>query len=152
MQAATAAAQEDVPAAIRYYEQATDFFRSSLNEQPFFEDAAYNLELTLRQHAKLQASQEEEQEGDREPDDSDSGDQDGEGESDPNEEYDMEDMSEEAEMYDAAEPFGEFSEYEEIRGVPPPNQSEMDILKEELQNQQQRKKKSGSYKSVERDW
>jgi len=74
------------------------------------------------------------------------------------EEYDDSDMNyeesdQEAEMYEEADPFGDFSEYEEIRGVPPPNQTEMDILSEEIRNQERRKqKKAGEYKKVEKDW
>ena len=74
------------------------------------------------------------------------------------EEYDDSDMNEEesdqdAEMYEEADPFGDFSEYEEIRGVPPPNQTETDILSEEIRNQERRKgKKAGEYKKVEKDW
>ena len=81
------------------------------------------------------------------------------GESDEDsEDYDDSDMEyeesdEDADMYEEADPFGDFSEYEEIRGVPPPNQTEMDILAEELLNQQHRKeKKAGEYRSVEKDW
>ncbi|HEY5654075.1 MAG TPA: tetratricopeptide repeat protein [Pontiella sp.] len=51
------------------------------------------------------------------------------------------------------EPFGNFSEYEELRGVPPPNQTEMDILAEEIRNQERRKQnKAGKYQSAEKDW
>ena len=83
--------------------------------------------------------------------------QDGESDED-SEDYDDSDMDyeesdEDADMYEEADPFGDFSEYEEIRGVPPPNQTEMDILAEELLNQERRKeKKAGEYKSVEKDW
>ena len=64
-----------------------------------------------------------------------------------------EESDEEADMYEEADPFGDFSEYEEIRGVPPPNQTEMDILAEEVRNQERRKeKKAGEYKAVEKDW
>jgi len=72
--------------------------------------------------------------------------------------YDDSDMNYEesdkdADMYEEADPFGDFSEYEEIHGVPPPNQTEMDILAEETRNQERRKeKKVGEYKKVERDW
>jgi len=82
-----------------------------------------------------------------------------EGEADEDsEECDNSDMNyeqsdEDAETYEEADPFGDFSEYEEIRGVPPPNQSESDILSEEIRNQQRRKqKKAGEYKKVEKDW
>jgi len=74
------------------------------------------------------------------------------------EEYDDSDMNyeesdQDAEMYEEADPFGDFSEYEEIRGVPPPNQTETDILSEEIRNQERRKqKKAGEYKKVEKDW
>jgi tetratricopeptide (TPR) repeat protein len=83
--------------------------------------------------------------------------QDGESDedSDDYEDYDMEyeESDEDADMYEEADPFGDFSEYEEIRGVPPPNQTEMDILAEEIRNQEARKKKrSGEYKAVEKDW
>lgn len=73
-------------------------------------------------------------------------------------EYDDSDMDYEesdanADMYEEADPFGDFSEYEEIRGVPPPNQTEMDILAEEIRNQERRKdKKAGEYKATEKDW
>jgi len=83
--------------------------------------------------------------------------QDGESDED-SEDYEDSDMEyeesdEEAEMYEEADPFGDFSEYEEIRGVPPPNQTEMDILAEEVRNQERRKdKKAGEYKAVEKDW
>ncbi len=82
-----------------------------------------------------------------------------EGESDEDsedsEDYDMdyEESDQDADMYEEADPFGDFSEYEEIRGVPPPNQTEMDILAEEVRNQERRKeKKAGAYKAVEKDW
>jgi tetratricopeptide (TPR) repeat protein len=83
--------------------------------------------------------------------------QDGESDedSDDDEDYDMEyeESDEDADMYEEADPFGDFSEYEEIRGVPPPNQTEMDILAEEIRNQERRKeKKAGTYKAVEMDW
>ncbi|MCK4564604.1 MAG: hypothetical protein KAU94_08010, partial [Verrucomicrobia bacterium] len=72
-------------------------------------------------------------------------------ESEESDDYDMDDG--EADQYEEADPFGDFSEYEEIRGVPPPNQTEMDILAEEVQNQARRKKKkAGEYKAVEKDW
>ncbi len=76
-------------------------------------------------------------------------------ESDEYEEYDMEyeESDQDADMYEEADPFGDFSEYEEIRGVPPPNQTERDILAEEVRNQERRKeKKAGEYKAVEKDW
>ncbi len=83
--------------------------------------------------------------------------QDGEADEDSEdqEDYDMdyEESDEEADMYEEADPFGDFSEYEEIRGVPPPNQTEMDILAEEIRNRERRKeKKAGEYKAVEKDW
>ena len=83
--------------------------------------------------------------------------QDGESdeESEDYEDYDMdyEESDEDADMYEEADPFGDFSEYEEIRGVPPPNQTEMDILAEEIRNQERRKeKKAGEYKPVDKDW
>ena len=83
--------------------------------------------------------------------------QDGESDEDSEDEedYDMdyEESDEDADMYEEADPFGDFSEYEEIRGVPPPNQTEMDILAEEVRNQERRKeKKAGEYKAVEKDW
>ncbi len=66
-------------------------------------------------------------------------------------EYEQSDKD--SDMYEEADPFGDFSEYEEIRGVPPPNQTEMDILAEEIRNQELRKeKKSGEYKPAEKDW
>lgn len=76
-------------------------------------------------------------------------------ESEDYEDYDMdyEESDMDADMYEEADPFGDFSEYEEIRGVPPPNQTEMDILAEEVRNQERRKeKKAGEYKAVEKDW
>ncbi len=83
--------------------------------------------------------------------------QDGESDedSDDYDDYDMEyeESDEDADMYEESDPFGDFSEYEEIRGVPPPSQSEMDILAEEVRNQERRKqKKAGEYKAVEKDW
>ena len=74
-------------------------------------------------------------------------------EDDQDSDMDYEESDEDADMYEEADPFGDFSEYEEIRGVPPPNQSEMDILAEEVRNQERRKeKKAGKYKPVEMDW
>jgi|GEM_PF-3196420 len=83
--------------------------------------------------------------------------QDGESDEDSDEydDYDMdyEESDEDADLYEEADPFGDFSDYEEIRGVPPPNQTEMDILAEEIRNQEARKdKRAGEYKSVEKDW
>jgi len=68
--------------------------------------------------------------------------------------YDMENRTseDESDQYELADPFGDFSDYEEIRGVPPPNKTEMDILAEEIRNQEQRKKKAGEYTDVEKDW
>jgi hypothetical protein len=89
------------------------------------------------------------------PDDPDQQDGESDEDSEDYEDYDMdyEESDEDADMYEEADPFGDFSEYEEIRGVPPPNQTEMDILAEELLNQERRKeKKAGEYKSVEKDW
>jgi tetratricopeptide (TPR) repeat protein/uncharacterized protein YegL len=89
------------------------------------------------------------------PEDPDQQDGESDEESDDYEDYDMdyEESDEDADMYEEADPFGDFSEYEEIRGVPPPNKTEMDILAEEIQNQERRKeKKAGEYKSVEKDW
>ena len=58
-----------------------------------------------------------------------------------------------ADLYEEADPFGDFSEYEEIRGVPPPNKTEIDILAEEVRNQERRKqKKAGAYTPVDKDW
>jgi hypothetical protein len=69
------------------------------------------------------------------------------------EDMDYEASDEDADMYEEADPFGDFSEYEEIRGLPPPNKTEMDILAEEVRNQERRRqKKAGEYKAVERDW
>jgi tetratricopeptide (TPR) repeat protein/uncharacterized protein YegL len=89
------------------------------------------------------------------PEDPDQQDGESDEDSEDYEDYDMdyEESDEDADMYEEADPFGDFSEYEEIRGVPPPNQTEMDILAEELLNQERRKeKKAGEYKSVEKDW
>ena len=63
------------------------------------------------------------------------------------------DPNQEANSYDDTEPFGEFSEYEELRGVPPPNKTERDILAEEAGNRERRKAdKGGEYRNVEKDW
>lgn len=89
------------------------------------------------------------------PEDPNQQDEDSDEDSDDYEDSDMEyeESDEDADMYEEADPFGDFSEYEEIRGVPPPNQSEMDILAEEVRNQERRKeKKAGQYKAVEKDW
>ena len=89
------------------------------------------------------------------PEDPNQSDQESGEESEDYEDYDMEyeESDMDAEMYEEADPFGDFSEYEEIRGVPPPNQTEMDILAEEVRNQERRKqKKAGEYKQVEKDW
>ncbi|MEA2068569.1 MAG: tetratricopeptide repeat protein [Verrucomicrobiota bacterium] len=89
------------------------------------------------------------------PEDPDQQDGESDEDSEDSEDYDMdyEESDEEADMYEEADPFGDFSEYEEIRGVPPPNQTEMDILAEEVRNQERRKeKKTGEYKAVEKDW
>lgn len=89
------------------------------------------------------------------PEDPDEQEEESDEESEDEEDYDMEyeESDMDAEMYEEADPFGDFSEYEEIRGVPPPNQTEMDILAEEVRNQERRKqKKAGEYKAVEKDW
>lgn len=81
------------------------------------------------------------------------GESDEDSENEDDSDMDGEESNEESEMYEGADPFGDFSEYEEIRGVPPPNKTESDILAEEIRNQQRRKKKSaGEYKPVEKDW
>jgi tetratricopeptide (TPR) repeat protein len=81
------------------------------------------------------------------------GESDDDSENDDDSDMDYEESDQDADMYEEADPFGDFSEYEEIRGVPPPNQTEMDILAEEIQNLERRKeKKAGEYKSVEMDW
>jgi hypothetical protein len=89
------------------------------------------------------------------PDDPNQSDEESEGEPEDSDDYEMDydESEQDADMYEEADPFGDFSEYEEIRGVPPPNQTEMDILAEEIRNQERRKeKKAGEYKSVEKDW
>ncbi len=81
------------------------------------------------------------------------GESDEDSESEDDSDMDYEESDEDSEMYEEADPFGDFSEYEEIRGVPPPNKTEIDILAEELRNQERRKKKkAGEYKPVEKDW
>ena len=81
------------------------------------------------------------------------GESDEDSENEDDSDMDYEESDDEAEMYEEADPFGDFSEYEEIRGVPPPNKTEIDILAEEIRNQERRKKKkAGEYKSVEKDW
>jgi len=81
------------------------------------------------------------------------GDSDEDSENEEDSDMDYEESEEDSEMYEEADPFGDFSEYEEIRGVPPPNKTETDILAEELRNQERRKqKKAGEYKPVEKDW
>lgn len=70
-------------------------------------------------------------------------------------ELDEKDSSSDAEsgVYEDANPFGDFSDYEEIRSVPPPNKRDIDILQEEIRNQERRKgKKDGKYRPVEKDW
>ncbi len=89
------------------------------------------------------------------PEDPDQNEGESDEDSESDEDYDMdyEESDEDADMYQEADPFGDFSEYEEIRGVPPPNQTEMDILAEEVRNQERRKqKKAGEYKKVDKDW
>ena len=77
--------------------------------------------------------------------------EDSEEESDSSMDYDQSDSS--GSEYEEGDPFGDFSDYEEIRGVPPPSQSETDILNEEIRNRQRRKAKSGGeYKKVDKDW
>ena len=67
-------------------------------------------------------------------------------------EYDRADDADAAQFEDA-NPFGDFSGYEEVHGLPPPNRSEADVLEEELRNLQKRKKaRKGGYKPVEKDW
>ncbi|MCF7817396.1 MAG: hypothetical protein K9M54_05895, partial [Kiritimatiellales bacterium] len=81
------------------------------------------------------------------------GDSDEDSANDQDSDMDYEQSDQDADMYEEADPFGDFSEYEEIRGVPPPNQTEKDILAEEIRNQERRKeKKPGQYKAVEKDW
>ena len=85
--------------------------------------------------------------------DKQNGDSDEDSENQDDFDMDYEQSDQEADMYEEADPFGDFSEYEEIRGVPPPNQTEMDILSEEIRNQERRKeKKAGEYKKVDKDW
>ena len=89
------------------------------------------------------------------PEDPDSQQDGSDEDSDEDGEYDMEyeETDEEADMYEAVDPFGDFSEYEEIRGVPPPDRTETEILAEEIRNQERRReKKAGEYKPVEKDW
>lgn len=81
------------------------------------------------------------------------GDSDEDSENEDDSDMDYEESEADSELYEEADPFGDFSEYEEIRGVPPPNKTESDILAEELRNQERRKKKkAGEYKPVEKDW
>ncbi len=76
-----------------------------------------------------------------------------ESEASDDDEKNYEQSDRDADLYDEADPFGDFSEYEDIRGVPPPNRTEADILTEELRNQERRKKsRAGAYKAVEKDW
>ncbi len=81
------------------------------------------------------------------------GDSDEDSENEDDSDMDYEESDENSDLYEEANPFGNFSEYEEIRGVPPPNKTEIDILAEETRNQERRKKKkAGEYKPVEKDW
>lgn len=141
--------ETDPHAAAGYCRQAAGFYRAALEYSNDFPDAAYNLEISLRIAASIerQIREQEEKKPTQEADPDESS------ENEDDSDMDCEVSVEEAEMYEEADPFGDFSEYEEIRGVPPPNQTEMDILAEEIQNQARRKKKkAGAYKAVEKDW
>jgi len=55
--------------------------------------------------------------------------------------------------YKDGKPKGNFAEYDELRGLPPPERSEKEILAEEIRNNQRRKKnRSGKYKAPDKDW
>ncbi len=138
----------DPHAAANHYLQAMGLYRLALDYNPEFGDAAYNLEICQRISALIKDEIRDQEEKKKQDGESN---EDSENEDDSDMDYG--ESSEDAGLYEAANPFGDFSEYEEIRGVPPPNKTEMDILAEEVRNQDARKKKrAGEYKPVEKDW
>ena len=144
--------EADPHAAASYCFQATGLYRLALSCDAQLSDAAYNLEITLRFATEIEEQIREQQEKEDEAE-AQQGDPDEDSESEDDSDMDYEDSDEDSAMYEEADPFGDFSEYEEIRGVPPPNKTETDILAEELRNQERRKKKkAGEYKPVEKDW
>ena len=144
---AEALRETEPQAAVEHCRQAAGLYRAALELNGNFPDAAYNLEISMRIAAGIEQQirdrQEQQQNGKADEAQEESSDSD----------VACEESEQDAELYEAADPFGDFSEYEEIRGVPPPNKTEMDILAEEIQNQARRKKKkAGTYKAVDKDW
>lgn len=144
--------ETDPHAAVSYCFQAEGFYRLALGCDDQLSDAAYNLEITMRLSAEIKEQIRERQKKKDEAEEP-PGDLGEDSESEDNSDMDYEESGEDSAMYEEADPFGDFSEYEEIRGLPPPNKTETDILAEEIRNQERRrKKKAGEYKPVEKDW
>jgi tetratricopeptide (TPR) repeat protein len=128
-------------------------YRSALALQPEWREAAAALEAARRlSNALTRRIQKDKQQNQQSKkaslSPSDEGDSSDDGDYSPSE-----DASDSQEWDALNQPFGDFSDYEEIRGVPPPNLSPRDILDEAVRDHAWRKKqRHGQYKNVKLDW
>jgi len=147
-----AARKKDLRAAVSLAEEAARSFRLAALDDPAFTNAAYNLEISLRLLHDLRArlAEEEKRRNGQKKKSS--------GKSGADQDTDNADADEG--MLDAdngelrdGEPLGDFSRYQEIRGMPPPARTESDILAEEARHRQERRqRRAASCPKVEKDW
>ena len=154
--ALSSATQEKEPQiALNQLRSAIQLYHNALESNPQYIDAAINLERILYRADALREQIKKQQEEQKKNENKKSGSspsEDSDQEND-NEQMQEESFMEESGLYEDADPFGDFSEYEEIHGLPPPNETESAILDQEIRQQEQRKKsRAGRYKSVEKDW
>ena len=153
VQLAQAKEKKEPAAALELCAQAVSLYRAAWYYDPSFEDTAWNLEATLRITQKLKQAIEKKQEEQQKKNNAGANNSSGDESQEQNDQQvDNENFGDESGMFEDADPFGDFSDYDEIHGVPPPSQSESEILSEEIRHQQQRRQRSGSYKAVEKDW
>ncbi len=145
----------DPQSSLTYYRQAARAYRACLEMFPDFENAAWNLELTLLRLERI--SQEVENDVTDQSDDpgeeSDESGEQNEGESDEENEGEMEETDEEGSSDPSAQSGDQNAMDLDAQDIPPPMVEPEDILEQEIANAEARQKgKPGKYKPVEKDW
>ncbi len=140
-----------------YYRQAAKAYRACLEMFPDFEDAIWNLEVTLVRLNRVSVEIENEMTQEGEASDEESSSESGEeGESEASEE-EGDGEYEESEEEGAADPSAQSGEQNSMdldaQDIPPPMVEPEELLEQEIQNAESRMKgKSSKYKTVEKDW
>ena len=134
-----------------YLEEATEFYRASLEAVPSFSSAAWNLEFVSR--LLNDRNDGNAPDGDSDEGESEDSDSQEEGEEQEGEEGEMEEYDEDAEMEASNQMSDEQAMNMETQDLPPPTVDPEEILEQEAENRASRQKqKATKYKAVEKDW